>query len=72
MHWLPPNGALHGVALDRLLAWNLAIILGLCIAAHFLIAAAFLFRRARNPPLSRKPAPACARFYSSNSRPSSP
>jgi len=47
MHWLPPNGALHGVALDRLLAWNLAIILGLCIAAHFLIAAAFLFRRAR-------------------------
>jgi cytochrome c oxidase subunit 2 len=47
MHWLPPNGALHGVALDRLLAWNLAIIVGLCIAAHILIAAAFLFRRAR-------------------------
>jgi cytochrome c oxidase subunit 2 len=48
MKWLPPNGALHGVALDHLLAWNLAIIVGLCIAAHILIAAAFLFRRARN------------------------
>jgi cytochrome c oxidase subunit II len=47
MHWLPPNGALHGLALDHLLAWNLGIIVGLAIAAHILIAAAFLVRRAR-------------------------
>jgi cytochrome c oxidase subunit 2 len=48
MHWLPPNGALHGVALDHLLAWNLAIIFWLFVAAHILIVGAFLFRRARN------------------------
>jgi len=52
MDWLPPNGALRGVALDHLLAWNLAIIFWLFIAAHILIVGAFLFRRARraDPP----------------------
>jgi cytochrome c oxidase subunit 2 len=48
MHWLPPNGALHGTALDHLLRWNLNIVFGLFIAAHILIVAAFLFRRAHN------------------------
>jgi cytochrome c oxidase subunit 2 len=47
MDWLPPNGSLHGVVLDHLLAWNLAIIAGLCIVAHVLIVGAFLFHRAR-------------------------
>jgi cytochrome c oxidase subunit 2 len=46
MNWLPPNGSLHGVALDHLLAWNLAIVAGLCIVAHVLIVGAFLFHRA--------------------------
>jgi cytochrome c oxidase subunit 2 len=45
MNWLPPNGSLHGVALDQLLRWNLAVIFSLFIAAHLLIVAAFLFRR---------------------------
>jgi len=57
MNFLPPNGALHGVALDQLLAWNLAIIVGLCIAAHILIAAAFLLRRARKSESPAKSQP---------------
>ncbi|HEX4309465.1 MAG TPA: cytochrome C oxidase subunit II [Acidobacteriaceae bacterium] len=47
MNWLPPNGSLHGVALDHLLRWNLAVIFSLFIAAHILLVSAFLFRRAR-------------------------
>jgi cytochrome c oxidase subunit 2 len=57
MHWLPPNGALHGTAFDHLLRWNLNIVFGLFIAAHILIVAAFLFRRAHNADQS-SPAPA--------------
>ncbi len=50
MNFLPPNGALHGIALDHLLRWNLVVVFWLVIAAHILIAAAFLFRRARKTP----------------------
>jgi cytochrome c oxidase subunit 2 len=49
MNWLPPNGALHGVPLDHLLRWNLAIVFWLFVGAHILIVAAFLFRSARRP-----------------------
>src|ERR1700735_182135 len=48
MHFLPPNGALHGTALDHLLRLNLNFVFGLFIAAHILIVAAFLSRRAHN------------------------
>ncbi len=47
MDFLPPNGALDGAPLDHLLRWNLAIVFWLFVAAHILIVAAFLFRRAR-------------------------
>jgi cytochrome c oxidase subunit 2 len=47
MDFLPPNGALHGIALDKLLGWNLVLVFWLFVAAHILIVAAFLFRRAR-------------------------
>ncbi len=35
--WLPPNGSVHGVALDRLLFWNLGVLTALLILAHFLL-----------------------------------
>ena len=44
MNWLPPNGALHGAALDHLLGLNLAIVFWLFVAAQILIVIA-LFRR---------------------------
>jgi len=44
MHWLPPNGALHGSAFDHLLGINLAIVFWLFVAAQILLVVA-LFRR---------------------------
>jgi cytochrome c oxidase subunit II len=46
MHWLPPNGALHGSAFDELLRWNLSILFWLFVASQMLIVAALLIRRA--------------------------
>jgi cytochrome c oxidase subunit II len=45
MHWLPPNGALHGFALDRLLNANLAIVFWLFVAAQILLVLALVRRR---------------------------
>jgi cytochrome c oxidase subunit II len=45
MNWLPPNGALHGFALDPLLRWNLAALFWLFIASQVLLVAALLRRR---------------------------
>ena len=45
MNFLPPNGALHGVALDHLLRWNLGIIFWLFVAAQILLVLALLPRR---------------------------
>jgi cytochrome c oxidase subunit II len=42
MNFLPPNGALHGSALDHLLRWNLDIIFWLFVAAQILIVLATL------------------------------
>jgi len=50
MNWLPPNGALHGVALDRLLNWNLAAIFWLFIAAQFLLIVGLLRSWSRSHP----------------------
>lgn len=47
MHWLPPNGALHGIALDHLLRWNLSIVFWLFIAAQVLLLAVMFLRRSR-------------------------
>ena len=41
--WMPPDGALHGLAIDRLMWWNLAILSSLFVLAHVLLIAA-LFR----------------------------
>jgi cytochrome c oxidase subunit 2 len=49
MHWLPPNGSLHGIALDHLLRWNLGAIFWLFIVANLLLAAAMLWRRKHHP-----------------------
>lgn len=43
--WMPPNGAQHGFALDRLMQWNLAAIVALFLLAHVLLAIALLRRR---------------------------
>lgn len=47
MHFLPPNGALHGFALDHLLRWNLLTIFWLFVAAQVLIVLALLTRNLR-------------------------
>jgi cytochrome c oxidase subunit II len=40
--WMPSNGALHGLSIDRLMWWNLVILSALFVLAHILlIAAAF-------------------------------
>jgi len=44
MHWLPPNGALRGVALDHLLGWNLTIVFWLFVAAQVLLVLALVRR----------------------------
>ena len=49
MHWLPPNGALNGTALDHLLRLNLAIVFWLFVAAQIVLVLA-LFRRASSRP----------------------
>ena len=48
MHWLPPNGALHGPAFDHLLGLNLAIVFWLFMAAQVLLVLA-LMRRGAGP-----------------------
>jgi cytochrome c oxidase subunit II len=58
MNWLPPNGALHGVALDHLLHWNLDIVFWLFVAAQALLVLALLprrFARAHQPSSSAHP-----------------
>ena len=44
-YWMPPNGALHGFALDRLMKFNLITITLLFLLAHILLLIAFLKRR---------------------------
>ena len=41
--WMPSNGALHGLAIDHLMWWNLAILSALFVLAHILLITA-LFR----------------------------
>jgi len=43
--WMPPNGALHGFAIDRLMRLNLVAISILFVVAHTLIVIAFLRKR---------------------------
>jgi cytochrome c oxidase subunit 2 len=46
--WMPPNGALHGIALDRLMRWNLIALCICFLAAHVWLIAAILRRRSFN------------------------
>ncbi|MFP5229327.1 MAG: cytochrome c oxidase subunit II [Acidobacteriota bacterium] len=57
MHWLPPNGALRGFALDHLLGLNLSIMFWLFVAAQLLLVIALLPRgRARTGQPNQAPA----------------
>lgn len=49
--WMPPNASLHGVALDRLMRWNLIAICICFLAAHVWLIAS-MFRRRRNSAAS--------------------
>ncbi|MGB9029948.1 MAG: cytochrome C oxidase subunit II [Acidobacteriaceae bacterium] len=49
MNFLPPNGALHGSALDQLLRWNLDIVFWLFVAAQILIVLALITRLRARP-----------------------
>ena len=53
MNFLPPNGALHGSALDHLLRWNLDIVFWLFVAAQILIVLALILAPPR--PQSAQP-----------------
>jgi cytochrome c oxidase subunit 2 len=44
MNWLPPDGALRGIALDHLLGWNLSILFWLFVAAQVLLVTALVRR----------------------------
>jgi cytochrome c oxidase subunit II len=44
MNWLPPNGALHGLAIDHLLRWNLVVLFWMFVASQVLLVAALLRR----------------------------
>lgn len=50
MNWLPPNGALHGIALDHLMRWNLAALFSLFLLAHALLVFAILRRKSGTAP----------------------
>ena len=54
--WMPPNAALHGVALDRLMRWDIAAMAACFLLAHVVIVTAIL-RRGR----PREPGPSSAR-----------
>jgi cytochrome c oxidase subunit II len=43
--WMPPNGALHGVAIDRLMWWNLLALTALFFLAHIFLFAAMVRRK---------------------------
>jgi len=47
--WMPPNGALHGIALDHLMRWNLLALVTLFCLAHILLIIALLRRKKRIP-----------------------
>jgi cytochrome c oxidase subunit 2 len=47
--WMPRNGAAHGFTLDRLMRWNLSVMLALFLLAHLFLAITLL-RRHRNYP----------------------
>ncbi len=55
MNFLPPNGALHGFALDRLLTWNLLTIFWLFVASQVLIVLALLTRNLRAKSAAASP-----------------
>lgn len=49
--WMPPNGALHGIAIDRLMWWNLVALTALFLLAHvFLFAVIFRRKKAAAAP----------------------
>jgi cytochrome c oxidase subunit 2 len=56
MNWFPPNGALHGYALDHLMRWNLAILFWLFVASQVLLVIALLRRPSANAPAKRRSA----------------
>jgi cytochrome c oxidase subunit 2 len=43
--WMPPDGALHGIAIDRLMWWNLVALSVLFILAHLFLFAALIRRK---------------------------
>ncbi len=49
--WMPPNAAAHGFAVDHLMRWDLAWLVGMGLLAHLLLLIAFIRRRhARGAP----------------------
>jgi cytochrome c oxidase subunit II len=47
--WMPPDGALHGLAVDRMMQWNLIVLGVLFLAAHLFILAVFIRPKQQNP-----------------------
>lgn len=55
--WMPPDGALHGLVVDRLMFWNLVALCAAAIAAHLWLAFAIL-----RPRSTRAKFPAAMRW----------
>lgn len=50
--WMPPNGALHGAAIDRLMWWNLVALATLFVLAHIFLFIALIRRKSTGHDLS--------------------
>src|ERR1700749_3898957 len=48
--WMPPDGALHGLAIDRLMQWNLLVLCALFLLAHVLLVAIFFRSKKQSAP----------------------
>jgi cytochrome c oxidase subunit 2 len=46
--WMPPDGALHGMEIDSLMRWNLAVLGSLFVLAHLLLVVALLRPRQKD------------------------
>jgi cytochrome c oxidase subunit 2 len=50
--WMPPNAAAHGVAIDRLMRWDIGVMTACFLLANILLAWVFLRPRRRHSPPS--------------------
>jgi cytochrome c oxidase subunit II len=55
--WMPPDGALHGLDIDRLMQWNLLLLGSLFLLAHILILVAIFRPKQQSSPAEMQDTP---------------